>query len=161
MKIVFFNLTSGRTLLIINSKIFMRAAFSLITFFLFVTILFTSCTKDEPELLPLTVATVTPANNSTGIEIPQTVTITFSRKVGAAQSNLSGVKIIAPDGSEVQSNKALDTGGLIVKRIVGRNGTIGIVTQNFAINAGQRLRYRLFLHLITARDIQLPIGPKM
>jgi methionine-rich copper-binding protein CopC len=93
----------------------MKTKFSLITFYiLLATLLFTSCGEDEPELLPLTVTTVTPTNNSTGIEIPQTVTVTFSRKIGTAQSNLSGVKIIAPDGSEVQSTKTVDAGGLVV-----------------------------------------------
>ena len=81
---------------------------------LMATLLFVSCSKDEPELLPLTVTAVSPTNNATGIEIPQAVTITFSRKIGTAQSNLSGVKIIAPDGSEVQSAKTLDAGGLLV-----------------------------------------------
>lgn len=93
----------------------MKLILSPVFFFLFLATLFsTSCTKDDPELLPLTVAAVTPVNNSMGIEIPQTVTVTFSRKIGAAQSNLSGLKIIAPDGSEVQSTKTLDMDGLVV-----------------------------------------------
>lgn len=105
----------------------------------FVMVIIAACTKDEPELLPLTVTTVTPANNSTGIEIPQTVTITFSRKIKAAEANLGGIKILAPDGSEVQSTKALDASSLVAT-----------ITPKVALDAG--VAYKVQAKSVTTDD---------
>jgi len=120
-------------------KLFYMKLFSNILCALLLLFLVISCAKDEPTLLPLTVTTVTPVNNSTGIEIPQTVTITFSRKIGVIQSNLSGVKLVAPDGTEVASAKTLDSGGLVVT-----------ITPNVTLNAG--VTYKIQAKGVTTED---------
>ncbi len=81
--------------------------------FIFIISVFISCSKDdEPVIEPLTVSTVTPANNSTAVELNSSVSVTFSR---AITSDISGVKLLAPDNSEVASDKTLTGATVTVK----------------------------------------------
>lgn len=73
--------------------------------FVFLFSLFVSCSKDdEPVVEPLTVTSIVPANNATAVELNSTVAVTFSR---AITSDISGIKLLAPDNSEVGCDKTL------------------------------------------------------
>ena len=78
------------------------------------TLLFVSCSKDDTELLPLTVTAVTPADQAKDIAVDKEVSITFSRAISKNATNLVGIQLLNPAGTEIASTKTINDAGTIV-----------------------------------------------
>lgn len=78
------------------------------------TLLFVSCSKDDTELLPLTVTSVTPANNAVGVKVEDPIIITFSRPVSKTLANLTGIVLTKSTGETVTTSMTFSADGTSV-----------------------------------------------
>jgi len=86
------------------------------------TLLFVSCSKDEPERLPLTVTSVTPLNDATGVATDVPIVITFSRPVAKTPANIIGITLTKSTGEVVTNSKAFSDDGASIT--ITPNGTL-------------------------------------
>ena len=80
-----------------------------------------SC-QNEEQVLPLTVTSVTPANDATGIKVDAPIVITFSRPVTKTPINLTGIVLTKSTGEVVTNSKTFNENGTVVT--ITPNGTL-------------------------------------
>lgn len=98
-----------------------------------------SCQNEEP-LLPLSVTSVTPANDATGIKVDAPIVITFSRPVAKTPINLTGIVLTKSTGEVVTNSKTFN-----------ENGTSITITPNGAL--ANNVVYKL-----AVKDVQTDDG---
>lgn len=81
---------------------------------LMATLLFVSCSKDEPERLPVTVTAVTPADQAKDVAVTQEVSITFSRAISKNAANFVGIQLLNLASTEIASAKTINDAGTVV-----------------------------------------------
>lgn len=80
-----------------------------------------SCQNEEP-ILPLSVTSVTPLNDATGVATDVPIVITFSRPVSKTPANLTGIVLTKSTGEIVTNSMAFNTDGTSVT--ITPNGTL-------------------------------------